>query len=151
MKMEERYRDTSRYEDIINLPHHVSAKHPQMALSDRAAQFLPFQALTGYSDAVQETARLTEEFLDLDESSRADLDRKLAVLQQHLSQQPKIQAVVFQPDERKNGGAYRTVSGMIRKIDFYERKLVMEDRISLPMDYLIEIDSELFDRMDLTE
>lgn len=151
MKKEERYRDTSRYEDIINLPHHVSAKHPQMALSDRAAQFLPFQALTGYSDAIQETARLTEEFLDLDESSRADLDRKLAVLQQHLSQRPEVQAIVFQPDKRKNGGAYRTVFGIIRKIDPYERKLVMEDGTSLPMDYIIEIDSELFYKMKQTD
>lgn len=143
--MRENNEGTHRYDDIIDLPHHVSGTHPQMSMSERAAQFSPFAALTGHKDAVKETARLTDEWVDLDENSREDLDRKMGLLKEHLKEYPEVDITYFQPDTKKTGGAYRLVSGTIKKIDMYEHTIVMEDGEILPMEYIIEIDSILFE------
>ena len=110
-------KETHKYDDIIHLPHHVSTKHPQMALSDRAAQFSPFAALTGHEDSIRETARRTEAFLELDEDKKEQLDEKMHVLQEYFSEKPEIMVTYFVPDEKKAGGAYVTHRGRIRKIE----------------------------------
>ncbi len=115
----------SKYDDIINLPHHVSGTHPHMPMLDRAAQFMPFRALTGYEDAVQETARLTDEKPELTEDEKALLDGKLQRLAEELPSQPRVTLTYFQPDKKKTGGAYVTVTGQLRKIDDYEGTLIL--------------------------
>lgn len=137
-------KETHKYDDIINLPHHVSAKHPQMELLDRAAQFSPFAALTGHEDSIRETARRTEEFLELEEDKKEQLDEKIHVLQENLWKKPEIIVTYFVPDERKDGGAYVTHRGRIRKIDTYRHRLLFEDGTNVGMQYIFEIDGEMF-------
>lgn len=115
------------YDDIIRLPHHVSQNHPQMPLRDRAAQFAPFAALTGYEAVVGETARLTASKRELDAQEAEELNRQLAVVIEHLSERPEVTVEYFVPDERKSGGAYVTVTGRVRHISVPEKTLAMED------------------------
>ncbi|MBQ9766731.1 MAG: hypothetical protein IJW37_01320 [Lachnospiraceae bacterium] len=129
--------DEHRYDDIIDLPHPVSKKHPQMPLLDRAAQFAPFAALTGHDAAIKETARLTEEELFLDENSKELLDAELQYVLEHLSEHPEVTVTYFQPDERKSGGAYVTVTGRVKKVDMYERRIVLAEGGMIPMDEVI--------------
>lgn len=117
----------SEYEDIIALPHHVSASHPQMSLADRAAQFSPFAALTGYEDAIDESARLTEEQIELDENAREELDEKLRQIRECGEAHPEITVIYFQKDARKDGGAYVTLTGRVKKIDEYARMISFMD------------------------
>lgn len=131
-----------RYDDMIDLPRHVWAVRPQMPLSDRAAQFSPFAALTGYGDAVRETARFTDAFVCLDEDSRERLDEKLFILQEHIGEQPEVTVTFFRPDNKKAGGAYEALTGHLRKIDTWGRKLVMTDGTAVSMEYVIEIEIE---------
>ena len=119
--------DEHRYDDIIELPHHISRKHPQMPLLDRAAQFAPFAALTGHESAIRETSRLTEEEIELDENSKELLDFRLQQLQEHLPEQPSVTVTYFKPDEKKDGGAYETVTGAVKKVDGYAGELVFTD------------------------
>jgi hypothetical protein len=130
-----------RYDDIIELPHHVSSVHPHMMVSDRAAQFSPFAALTGYDAAVKETARLTNERVELDEEVRVKLDAKLQLIQEHIADRPEAAITYFKPDERKSGGVYVSQTGVVKKIDVYKRLIIMEDGIKIPIDEIIEIQS----------
>lgn len=136
--------DKHRYDDIIDLPHHVSATRPRMSNLDRAAQFAPFAALVGYDAAVKETARLTDERTELDENSKSILNEKLQLVLEQGSAAPEIMFTYFVPDEKKAGGAYVTASGRIRKLDAYERVIVLEDGNRIPMDQILDLDSELF-------
>ena len=138
----------SKYEDIIDLPHHVSYRHPRMSRIDRAAQFAPFSALTGYGAAVEETARLTEGLTELDETARALLNEKLRMLADSLGDEPQISITYFRPDERKAGGAYVTVSGTVKTLDEYTRTVIMRDQTVISMEYIREIGGELFDGME---
>lgn len=122
------------YDDIIHLTHHVSQNHPQMPLRDRAAQFAPFAALTGYEAAVGETARLTTERRELDAQEAAELNRRLTDLAARLKDRPEVTIEYFVPDNRKAGGAYVTVAGRVRNISVSERLLVMEDGAAIPME-----------------
>ena len=122
------------YDDIIHLPHHVSQNHPQMPLRDRAAQFAPFAALTGYEAAVGETARLTAERRELDAQEAAELNRRLTDLAARLKDRPDVTIEYFVPDERKAGGAYVTVTGRVRHISVPEKVLVMEDGTAIPLE-----------------
>ncbi len=142
--------DASGYEDIIGLPHHVSRTHPHMAPLDRAAQFSPFAALTGHEAAIAETARRTEERVELDEDRKIVLDEKLQILRAHLTERPKIAITYFKPDEKKEGGAYLTARGSIKKIDEYAGCLVMEDETILPIADLFAIEGEIFGEMEDT-
>ena len=117
----------SPYADIIHLPHHVSQNHQQMPMLDRAAQFAPFAALTGYEAAVGETARLTAERRELDAQEAEELNRRLAALIANLPDRPEATIEYFVPDDRKSGGAYVTVTGRVRHISVPEKTLVMED------------------------
>lgn len=143
--------DDRIYDDIIVLPHHVSVTRAHMSISDRAAQFSPFAALTGYEAAIKETARLTEERIELDENSRAVLDEKLNVVMEQIADHPKITITYFQPDAKKAGGSYIETVGQIRKIDEYTREIVMMDRSQIPLDEVIALDGELFRILDCTE
>lgn len=134
------------YSDIINLPHHVSKTHPQMPMQDRAAQFSPFAALTGYDDAIDETARLTGRKIELGEEAKEILDRKLQYLRDVISEKPEISVTYFVPDEKKDGGEYVTVSGNLKRIDEYERVLLLTDGKKIGMDEIIDIECELFTR-----
>ena len=114
-----------KYDDIIDLPHHISATRPRMPMIDRAAQFMPFRALTGYEDAVHETSRLTDERVELTEDEKALLDAKLQRLADRLDSHPQVTLTWFQPDKRKAGGAYVTTTGRLKKIDDFEGVLLL--------------------------
>ena len=133
-----------QYDDIINLPHHVSKTRPQMSMVDRAAQFSPFAALTGYDAAIKETGRLTDEKVNLSEEEKEALDRKQQILMEWLGDHPALTITFFVPDEKKPGGAYMTKSGNLKKIDEFERVMLLTDGTKIPLDDVVEIESELF-------
>ena len=135
-----------KYDDIINLPHYEPKTHPRMSMYARAAQFAPFAALTGYEDSVRETARLTDDRLDLDDEVKAILDAKLQEIQENISNKPQVTITYFVADTRKDGGKYVTVTGNIKKIDEYKQVLVLEDQNEIPINDVIEIltDSDLW-------
>ena len=118
----------------IHLPHHVSRNHPQMPMLDRAAQFAPFAALTGYEATVGETARLTAERRKLDAQEAEELNRQLAAIIEHLPERPEVNVEYFVPDERKSGGAYVSVTGRVRHVSVPEKTMVMADGTVIPMD-----------------
>lgn len=133
-----------QYDDIITLPHHVSKTRPQMSMVDRAAQFSPFAALTGYDAAIKETGRLTDEKVNLSEEEKEALDRKQQILMEWLGDHPALTITFFVPDEKKSGGAYMTKSGKLKKIDEFERVMLLTDGTKIPLDDVVEIESELF-------
>ena len=133
------------YDDIISLPHHESAKHPKMPALDRAAQFMPFAALTGHNAAVMETERLTDSRMELDEMKKEELNEHLQFIKEHLLQKPQISITYFLPDTQKNGGAYLTITGTVRKIEQTRHQVIMENGTVIPMDDIYEIESALFD------
>ncbi len=139
---------THKYDDIINMPHHVSETRPHMPLIDRAAQFSPFAALTGYDAAVVETARLTDQKLELDETQKEHISEQLFFLQERVSEQPEATVVYFVPDEKKAGGAYVTASGKIKKIDEYTQMLSFTDGTEVPFDSIYLIQSEVLRIME---
>lgn len=126
-----------KYDDIINLSHHVSSRHPQMPMMNRAAQFSPFAALTGYDDAVRETARLTDEKIELDEYEKEELDRKIQWLGSHLDEHIPVSITYFQPDDRKAGGAYEEIVDTIRKINVYEHEILLTGGKRIPMEDIL--------------
>lgn len=134
----------SKYDEIMDLPHHVSKTRPQMPMSDRAAQFAPFAALTGYDDAVKETGRLTDDKIELEESSLNELNARIQLLRENLADAPEITFTYFKPDERKAGGAYLTTTGTVKKLDDYERQIVLQGGMKLPMDDILDMEGELF-------
>ena len=142
-------KDTHRYDDIINLPHPTSANHPRMSLYDRAAQFSPFAALTGHDAAIKETARLTEQKIELSEDTISRLNEKLQIVADHL--ETEVTITYFVPDERKSGGAYVSYTGIVRRIDDYEHTLIMTDKTVIPIEQISEVESELFGEMGIYE
>ena len=116
---------TSRYDDIINLPHHVSPTRKRMSMHDRAAQFAPFAALVGHDDAVAETAHLTESRTELDEQEQRVINKCLAYIADHIKEQPEIRIKYFVPDDRKSGGAIVEVSGKVKKVSATDGTIVM--------------------------
>ena len=135
------------YDDIIHLPHHVSKTRPQMSMEDRAAQFSPFAALTGYDAAILETGRLTEDKLELGEETQAILDRKQRYLAEIIDTKPEITVTYFVPDEKKSGGAYSTVTGFLKRIDEYERVLMLTDGRKIQLDAIFDTESEEFENI----
>ena len=128
---------SGRYDDIIDLPHPVSQRHPQMPLADRAAQFSPFAALTGLDAALQETARLTDQRITLDEYEQAELDKMLQALREAAPQHPAVEITYFQPDARKAGGQYVTSVGHVKRIAEYEQQLILTEGTSIPLAEII--------------
>lgn len=136
---------TKEYDDIIDLPHHVSRTRPRMAIIDRAAQFSPFAALTGYNSAIIETARLTDDRVELDEYMKRALNHRLQILGDYLKKHPEIAITYFQPDDKKDGGAYVTANGTAKKIDVYERVVLMTNGTTIPIDGIISIEGQIFE------
>ena len=132
------------YEDIINLPYHVSATKPQMSMIDRAAQFSPFAALTGYDAAIKETGRLTDEKIEMDEEALNILNMKFQVLVDSMDDEPEVTFTYFKPDGRKAGGAYIEVTGTVKKVDDFERRIVMKNGTKMPMDDILNIEGDIF-------
>lgn len=139
---------TRKYDDIIHLPHHVSRTRSPMATIDRAAQFSPFAALTGYDAAVKETARLTDERVELDEYMKDALSHRLQIVADRVREHPEIEITYFQPDVKKNGGTYVTDTGTVKKIDEYERVVVMTDGTVIPINEIINIDGQIFETIN---
>ena len=137
-----------KYNEIMGLPHHVSKNRPQMPMSDRAAQFAPFAALTGYDAAIKETGRLTDERIELDVEALSALDMKYQLLMETLDEAPEVTITYFQPDERKAGGKYVSAVGAVKKIDDFERRITMRDGTRIPMDDVLSIDGELFSSLE---
>ena len=127
------------YEDMLELSHPVSKIHPQMPRRDRAAQFAPFAALTGYEEAVREAARFTEEKMILDEDSKEQLDWKLRCLQEKVKEKPTITVTYFLEDEKKKGGKYVTVTGILKKIDGYTHQFVLENGEEIPVEDMVSL------------
>ena len=134
-------RDNHKYDDIINMPHHVSTTHPQMPLHDRAAQFSPFAALTGHEDAIKEAARLTDEWMEPDDDRKSELNEKLQELLARIEEKPPVTVTYFIPDEQKAGGTYVTVTGKLKKINEYDRMLVLEDGLTIACDRICDIEN----------
>ena len=137
-----------KYNEIMGLPHHVSTTRPQMPMSDRAAQFAPFAALTGYDAAIKETGRLTVERIELDVEALSALDMKYQLLMEALDEAPEVTITYFQPDERKAGGKYVSAVGAVKKIDDFERRITMQDGAKIPMDDVLSIDGKLFSSLE---
>ena len=131
------------YDDIIHLPHHVSERHPQMSMYNRAAQFAPFAALTGHNAAITEAARLTEAEEELSESDAEVLNRKLAYLQS-LDEKPTISVTYFVPDDKKEGGSYHTATGIVKSVEPDKGVLQFEDGTGIPVIRIKDIDGECF-------
>ena len=130
------------YDDIINLPHYEPKHHPRMSMWNRAAQFAPFAALTGYDAAIQESGRLTDDWIDLGESGNEELNRKMEVLLSKLSEQPLVAIEYFLPDSLKSGGSYQTTTGQVKRIDEYEKCIVFTDGKIVPLDAIRDIKIE---------
>ena len=141
--------DLHNYDDIINLPRPVLSNRKRMTNSERAAQFSPFAALTGYGAAVEEAARLTDEKKTLSEQMKAIIDAKLRVILDHLSDEPKVTVTYFLPDRRKAGGTYVKIVGNIKNIDEYARCIIMKDGFRLPIDAIREIEGDLFNNLEI--
>lgn len=141
-------RMNNRYDKIINLPHHVSTTRPQMPMPDRAAQFAPFAALSGYDAAIKETGRLTDERIELDEEALTALDMKYQLLMDAFDDAPEVTITYFQPDERKVGGKYVSAVGTVKKVNDFERQITMQDGSKIPMDEVLSIDGELFSTLE---
>lgn len=137
------------YDDIINLEHHVSKKHPQMSLDARAAQFAPFAALTGFDEELKEAERLTNERKIINEDLREKLDNKLQIIQKQISVKPTITVTYFVHDLRKQGGSYRTVIGKVKKIDKYKNVVILENKTEIPIAEIIDINSNIFESCDI--
>lgn len=144
----QRYDNKNNYDDIIDLQHHQSVKHPHMSSHDRAAQFSPFAALTGYGDAVAETARTTETKAELDEYCREALSRRINIILGNLDKQPKVSITYFLPDKKKSGGKYITSSGCVKRLSEYRDNVVMRNGTEIPIDDIVNIEGDLFDSLE---
>lgn len=134
------YKDEHRYDDIINLPHHQSKERAHMSLHDRAAQFAPFAALSGHEEAIEETARLTDSKIILDETAIEKINDKLYEISQNLSEKRNVAITYFRPDALKQGGAYLTDVGSIKKIDVIEKMVFMDSGMKISMEQIVGIE-----------
>ena len=135
---------TGPYDDILHLPHPTSKRHPRMPIADRAAQFSPFAALTGHKAAIEETARVTDRRIELDEDAKEQLDQTLQLLMERIDEQPEITVTWFSPDKKKAGGQYHTATGKLKRINTQESRLILTDGTQIPLEDLLEIRSESF-------
>ena len=138
-----------KYQDIINMPHHVSRTHPQMSRYERAAQFAPFAALSGYEDIIKEEGRLTDNRIEINEEAKFVLDRKMQVLMNAISKKPFVSITYFVPDARKSGGEYVTTGDNIKKIDILKQLLVTQKDIIIPIREIVDMQGEIFRNLEL--
>ena len=139
------------YEDIVNLPPHISKKHPQPTMMDRAARFAPFAAITGYEEMVLEEARITEERIDLDEGTLSILNEKLNMIQEFIDEEPEVTITYFEPDKKKSGGAYIDITGTVKRIDEYECLVIMTDGRMIRVEDIYGLESDLFYSLGLED
>ncbi|MCC8126139.1 MAG: YolD-like family protein [Clostridiales bacterium] len=132
------------YQDIMNLPHFVSRDRTHMSMIERAAQFSPFAALTGYESAVKETARLTGQRLELAEDEKETIARRLTLLQSRLAESPLVEITFFIPDDKKEGGEYHTITGTVKKLDNFQRHIIMMNGIKISIDDIVGIEGSIF-------
>ena len=135
---------TGPYDDILHLPHPTSKRHPRMPIADRAAQFSPFAALTGHGTAIEETARVTDRRIELDEDAKEQLDQMLQLLLERMDEQPEVTVTWFSPDEKKAGGQYHTATGKLKRIDTQASRLILTDGTQIPLEDLLRIRTESF-------
>lgn len=135
-----------QYDDIINMEHHVSKVHPQMSLYARSAQFAPFAALTGYEDSIRETGREVSQRVEIDEELKNILDSKLQFLMEKVKDKPRVTFTYFQVDLKKDGGAYITKEGIVRKIDIYSQVIHLVDDTEIPIADIIDISGDFLKR-----
>ena len=133
-----------KYDDIIDLPHHTSPKHPRLPMANRAAQFAPFAALTGFEGIISETGRLTDRFVPLDDDQKEAIDLRLDILKDRIKEKPEATFTYFVPDRKKDGGRYSTVTGSVKKIDDIERRITLTDGTRIEIDFLFSVSGELF-------
>ena len=129
------------YDDIIRLPRHCSEKRMPMTLHDRAAQFAPFAALTGYDAAIGETARRTDKKAELDEETANILNERIHLIRERIGEKPEVEIAYFVPDERKSGGKYTTFKGRVRRIDAFAKVLIFTDGSKIPLADIISIEN----------
>lgn len=137
-------KQTHKYDDIIHLPHPVSDRRAGMPMADRAAQFSSFAALTGFEDVIEETGRLTDCSTELTDSSKQQLNEKLVILSENIPVRPLVRVTYFEPDSRKSGGSYVTVSARVKRVDEYEQALVLTDDRQIPLEAIRHIHCDLF-------
>lgn len=130
------YKNEHKYDDIIGLPHHQSKERAHMSLHDRAAQFAPFAALSGHEEAIQETARLTDAKITLDETAIERINEQLREIANHLSEEWHVSVTYFRPDKQKSGGTYLTDIGTIKKMDEIEKVIIMDSGVKIPMEQI---------------
>ena len=140
--------DIHDYDDIINLPRHVSKTHPHMSLADRAAQFSPFAALTGYEEAIKEAGRIVDEKIELSEEEKEEINRKLNYLNEHKKENIPITVTYFLMDMKKSGGSYRQITSNLKRLDEIEKTILLADNTILRIDDIRKIQSPLFDTLD---
>lgn len=132
-----------KYDDIIDMEHHISKKHPQMSLYARSAQFAPFAALTGYEDAVKEISSETNFKIELDDEMKQIIDSKLQIILEKIKNKPEVTITYFIPDSKKDGGEYITKTGLVSKIDTFNHKIVLLDQTEIPINEIIDIEGNI--------
>ena len=143
--MNNKYDEEHRYDDMLDLPHPVSRVHPPMPVRDRAAQFAPFAALTGHSAAIRETQRLTDRRIELSECELEQLDQKLQQLIAVIEEEPEITITYFSPDEKKSGGSYRTVTGIVKGLNQYKRRILLDNGDAILIDQIYAMTGDCFE------
>ena len=128
-----------KYDDIINLPHHVSKNHPQMSIHDRAAQFSSFAALSGFEDSIAETGRIVDQKIELDDDAKEIINREINEIEASLTEEPKIKVIYFCKDKRKDGGTYLSYEGVPRRIDHVYKQIIFKSRKVIDIEDIIEI------------
>lgn len=138
----------NKYDDIINLEYPVSKRHKRMPINKRAAQFMPFKALTGYEEKIKETERITEKKIELSKEEKNNLNNKLQIINEHLKSNPKIIITYFVKDNKKQGGKYITISTIIKKIDIIEKKLILIDKTKINLSDIIQLEGEILNFLE---
>lgn len=141
--------DKFPYEDIINLPPHISAKHQQPTMEERAARFSPFAAITGYEEMVLEEARVTEKRIELSDDTKQRLNEKLTIISDFIDDKPTLKFTYFVPDKRKDGGAYIDTIGIVKRIDEYGKQVILTNGTIIKIDDISDIDGDLFSQYNL--
>ena len=132
------------YEDIINIPRHISKTRPEPSIADRAARFSPFAAISGYEDMVREAARETEERVEITDATKEQLNEKLNMIAEHLNEEHEVTITYFEPDKKKSGGAYISTTGVVKRIDELKRIVVMKNNKKIRIDDIYTLDSDFF-------
>ena len=133
------YEKEHKYDDIINLPHHVSKVHPRMAIQNRAAQFASFSALTGYDSELRESVRITDKKIELEEEVKEGLNRKLQKIKANIQDRLNVNFTYFIKDKTKDGGAYIKTYGVVNKIDEDNKIIILDTKEEIPIDDILEV------------